>query len=318
MSFRNARGRLPIDLTILFATHNGEGVIARTLEGYCNIEPPPQNWKLVVVDNASTDLTSRIIDSFKGRLLLEHLYEPVPGKNRALNVGLSAVEGSNLILTDDDAIPSPNFLKAWTKAFESKPEIELFGGSIKPLFETAPPKWLIENRFYYDMLFSARNLPEGPIEAAAIYGPNMAVRTSVFKRGFRFNENIGPNGSDPDYPMGSETEFCRRLEQNGIAAWNATQPLVYHIIRAHQVNEAYWAKRAYRHGRGVARQKWEIGKVSKSRLPRPYLIRILSRLRNRLRMLSPLPASRFKGLFGYHSSRGFDDECVKIQIDCAR
>ena len=111
--------------------------------------------------------------------------------------------------------PAPSFLRAWANVFDNNPEYELFGGTIEPFFETPPPKWLVKNQFYYDMLFVSRNLPEGPIDAAAIYGPNMAVRTSVFNRGFRFNENIGPNGSDPDYPMGSETEFCRRLEQNG-------------------------------------------------------------------------------------------------------
>ena len=307
-----------IDLTVLFASHNGERVVGRTLEGYCNVEPPPRKWKLVVVDNGSTDSTGKIIDSFKTRLPLEHLYEPIPGKNRALNVGLSAVEGSILIVTDDDAIPDRNFLKAWTKAFDSKPDIGLFGGSIKPLFEAAPPKWLAENEFFYDMLFSARNLPEGPIDAASIYGPNMAVRTSVFDRGFRFNENIGPNGSDPDYPMGSETEFCRKLEQHGILSWNAKEPSVHHIIRAHQVDEGYWVKRAYRHGRGVARQKWEAGNTSIDHLPRPYLIRMLSRVRNQLRMLSPSSGIRFKGLFGYYSSQGFADECAKIQTNNPR
>lgn len=307
-----------IELTILFATRNGEGVVARTLEGYCRIETPKQNWKLVVVDNGSTDSTPGIIKAFKGRLPLEHLYEPIAGKNRALNVGLAAIEGSVVILTDDDAIPSSDFLRAWANVFHSKPEYELFGGSIRPLFETPPPKWLVKDRSRFDILFATRNLPEGPINAAEIYGPNMAVRTSVFNRGFRFNENIGPNGSDPDYPMGGETEFCRRLELSGVSSWNANEPLVFHIIRAHQLDATYWAKRAYRHGRGVAREKWEIGQVSINRMSRPYLIRLLSRLRNRVRMLSPLPAQRLKGMFGYHSSLGFEDENTKIRATNAR
>ena len=305
------------DLTILFATHNGERVVGRTLEGYCNLEPCNRRWKLVIVENGSTDSTSKIIDAFRTRLPLQLLRVPAPGKNRALNVGLSEVEGRYLILTDDDAIPSPGLLREWAKVFERKPEIELFGGSIKPLFEAPPPKWLAKNEFFYDMLFSARDLPEGSIDAASIYGPNMAVRTSVFERGFRFNENIGPNGSDPDYPMGSETELCRKLEKSGVLSWNAKEPLVYHIIRAHQVTETFWVKRAYRHGRGVARQKWEIGNKSIDSLPRPYFIRILSRLRNQLRMLSPSPCTRFKGLFGLHSAQGFADECAKIRASHA-
>ena len=85
----------------------------------------------------------------------------------------------------------------------------------------------------------------------------MAVRSSVFENGFRFNENIGPNGSDPDYPMGSETEFCCRVAQSGVKAWFAKEPRVQHIVRSNQLTSSYWAKRAYRHGRGVARRMWE-------------------------------------------------------------
>ena len=307
-----------IDLTVLFATRNGERVVARTLEGYCRIETPPLNWKLVVVDNGSVDLTVSLVESFKGRLPLELLHQPNAGKNRALNLGLSAIEGSAAILTDDDAIPRPDFLKAWEQCLNSKWEFELFGGSIRPLFETPPPSWLKEDQFYFDMLFVARNLPEGPIEPAGIFGPNMAVRTSVFKRGFRFNENIGPNGSDPNYPMGSETEFCCRLAQSGAACWFTKEPLVYHIIHAHQINMTYWVKRAYRHGRGFAQQKWENGQLNISQVCRPYPIRLLSRLRRRLRTLSPMPARRFKSICDYHWSRGFDDECAKIMVSVAR
>ncbi len=293
-------------------------MVARTLEGYCHIETPTQNWKLVVVDNGSVDSTARLVESFKGRLPLELLHQPIAGKNRALNLGLSAIEGSVVILTDDDAIPSPHFIKAWAKCLNSKPEFELFGGSIEPLFETPPPNWLENDQFYFDMLFVARNLPEGPIEPAGIFGPNMAVRTSVFKRGFRFNENIGPNGSDANYPMGSETEFCCRLAQNGAACWFAKEPLVYHIIHAHQISMTYWVKRAYRHGRGFAQQKWENGQLDLSPVSRPYPIQLLSRLRRRLRTFSPMPARRFKSTCDYHWSRGFDDECIRITASIAR
>jgi glycosyltransferase involved in cell wall biosynthesis len=308
-----------IETTVLLASHNGEAVLARTLEGYCSVNPEANSWKLVIVDNGSTDSTPHIIEAFKARLPLERVHEPVAGKNRALNAGLARVEGSVVILTDDDAIPHPDFLKAWSKVFRAKPEYELFGGSIEPIFDTPPPEWLVKDVSCFDILFATRNAPEGPIDAAAIYGPNMAVRTSVFNRGFRFNENIGPNGMNPDYPMGSETEFCRRLESSGISAWNASEPLVQHIIRAHQVNEAYWIKRAYRHGRGVARQRWEAASHAiPDRVARPYVIRQLARLRNQLRMLSPSPAQRLSGKFGYHSSRGMEDEIAHILANGGR
>ena len=87
-----------------------------------------------------------------------------------------------VVLTDDDAIPSPGFLKAWVKYLDSMPEFELLGGSIEPLFETPAPAWLVNDQFYFDMLFVARNIPEGQIEPESIFGPNMAVQTGFQTR----------------------------------------------------------------------------------------------------------------------------------------
>ncbi len=83
-----------IPLTVLFATRNGGGVLPRTLEAYRRVESPSHAWKMVIVDNGSTDSTSAIIASFKNQLPIEMLHEPVAGKNRALNRGLTAVEGT--------------------------------------------------------------------------------------------------------------------------------------------------------------------------------------------------------------------------------
>lgn len=181
-----------IQLTVLLATRNGAHVLPRTLEGYRRGTPPSFGWKLVVVDNGSTDATSDILKSFEAHLPLQALQQPIPGKNRSLNAGIHLAEGSLLVLTDDDAIPHSSFLMAWGTVLEIHADYELFGGSIEPLFEVPPPKWLMESRLYFAMMFAERALPDGPVAPGAIYGPNMAVRMSVVKAGFRFDERPGP------------------------------------------------------------------------------------------------------------------------------
>jgi hypothetical protein len=160
------------------------------------------------------------------------------------------------------------------------------------------------------MLFAVRDLPEGPITPNEIYGPNMAVRSSVFASGFRFNENIGPNGSDPNYPMGSETEFCYRVFRDSGKAWFANEPRVQHIARSSQLARSYWAKRSYRHGRGIAMLMRERGEA-KPVISRSRIIDELSWLRYWLKMFSPLPLQRFNGVCDYHWTRGFRDEWAK-------
>jgi glucosyl-dolichyl phosphate glucuronosyltransferase len=297
-----------IQLTVLMATRNGEHVLPRTLESYRRIVAPAVGWKIVIVDNGSTDSTPKIIESFKKDLPLEILQQPISGKNRALNSGIAAVEGHLVVLTDDDAIPDPSFLQAWAKFLESRGDYELFGGLIEPLFETAPEKWLIETRMHFALMFSERNLPEGPTDADGIYGPNMAVRMSIFDSGFRFDEILGPNALDPDYPMGGETEFCRRVAESGAGCWFAREPLVEHIVRAERLTESAWAQRAYRCGLGRAYQMWKRGQIVAP--PSPSLIQ-------RLAMLSPVAEHRFKSLPVYHLARGFRDECKRREAKTA-
>ena len=172
-----------VAITVLFSTRNREGILSRVLEAYCGVEEPPHGWKLVVVDNGSEDLTPDLLASFKKRLPLEILQQGITGQNSARNFGLSALEGPLAIFTDDDAIPASWFLTAWSKYLNTCQDYEIFGGPVDPLFEVPPPKWILKNKAQIDMLFAVRDLPEGPIAADAIFGPNMAVRSSVFKSG---------------------------------------------------------------------------------------------------------------------------------------
>ena len=297
-----------VALTVLFATRNGELALPRTLEAYCRVEAPPQPWKIVIVDNGSEDSTPAILASFKKRLPIETLRQPIAGKNRALNCGLRALEGRLAIITDDDAIPDSSFLSAWSTYLNNGLDYELFGGSIDPIFEVPPPKWIFRNKDQFDMLFAVRNLPEGPIAPDEIFGPNMAVRSSVFASGFRFNEDFGPNGSDPHYPMGSETEFCCRVAQSGGKAWFAKEPRVQHMVRGNHLTRSYWAKRAYRHGRGAARRTWEFGLAVPPNISRPFILDQLACLRHRLQMFSPFPLQRLNSVRAYHWRLGFRDE----------
>jgi glucosyl-dolichyl phosphate glucuronosyltransferase len=291
-----------VEITVLMASRNGEHVLPRTLGGYRETAVPSVGWKIVIVDNGSTDSTSKIIDSYKRHLPIEVLQQSLPGKNRALNTGLAAVEGRLVVVTDDDAIPHPSLLTAWEKVLDTKQDYGLFGGSIEPLFELPPPKWLVESKLHFALMFSQRDLPEGPINAGDIYGPNMAIRASIFDRGFRFDENIGPNACDSDYPMGGESEFCHRVASSRVKCWFASEARVSHLVRPAQLTRPAWAKRAYRCGRGRAHQMWQRGEIFAA--PTPSWIDWLA-------TLSPITKHRMRSMCARHLARGFRDECAR-------
>lgn len=303
-----------VDLSIVIATHNGQGVLGRVLEGYEKIQNGDDNWKLIIVDNASTDDTAKIIHEFSNRLPIKYIFVPDPGKNGALNAGLREIEGSIIILSDDDAIPQPGFLNAWRDAFERLPQFDIFGGAIHLEFDAPAPGWLLRRELKFEELYAIRkNVIEGPIHPLKIYGPNMAVRRKVFDEGLTFNSSIGPNSADAKYAMGSENDFCTRAAEKGYTTGFTPQPLVFHIVRPHQMTREYWANRAYKLGRGAAKQQWDSGKlVLKDRPPLVELAAQLVRLTRRsiqyLTTFVPGNYLNFMARWEFGFGCGFSDE----------
>ena len=248
-----------VEMTVAFATRNGAHVLRRTLDGYQALGDQNFGWKLIVVDNGSTDATREILASYEDKLPLAVLEQHAPGKNKALNTALGALEGDFVIFTDDDAIPQRGFLGYWRETLEEKGDYDIFGGTILPLFEATVPEWMLKSEAKFSELFAVRKLETGPVAAADIFGPNMAVRRRVLDRGLRFRDSFGPNSQDKYYPMGSETEFCVRASKAGYKTWFSSRPTVLHIIREHQLKPEFWAARAYRLGRGTAQLHWELG-----------------------------------------------------------
>jgi L-malate glycosyltransferase len=246
-------------LTVLFATKDRASILREVLQAYCNLQPPASGWKLVVVDNGSVDSTEQVITSFSHRLPLLRVFEREAGKNRALNAALGLVEGELTVLTDDDAFPRGDWLIELHKAARAQPECSIFGGAIMPRWETPPPRWVqwIDPRPVFTLTDPA--LKEGPLSPGLVFGPNMAIRTDIFRAGLHFDTAIGPKGTN--YPMGSETELVQRLGLAGHKAWYVSHAVVEHFIRKEQLQKAWVLERAIRYGRGKYRLLYAAGKI---------------------------------------------------------
>jgi glycosyltransferase involved in cell wall biosynthesis len=238
-------------LTVLLATRNRAQILREVLDSYCHLHAPASGWKLVVVDNGSTDSTPEVLAEFAGRLPLQSVCESKSGKNVALNTGLGLVEGDLVVLTDDDAFPVPDWLVRLRETADQQPSYSMFGGVVVPRWEAPPPPWIrwVEAGPAYTVTDSS--LREGPIEPHHVFGPNMALRSSIFQTGARFDTEIGPSGST--YAMGSETELVLRLASQGHKAWHVKGAVVEHYIRKEQLQPVWIRQRAIRFGRGQYR-----------------------------------------------------------------
>jgi glucosyl-dolichyl phosphate glucuronosyltransferase len=239
--------------TIIFSSYNGARTLPRMLESLCALRSDGLCYKIVAVDNASTDDTSRILSSYRDRLPLTCLFEPKRGKNGALNRALAEIEGDLVLMTDDDVVVNPDWMLQIKAVFDAYPDIDVVGGRIEPLWPAPPAPWILDAvPLIVAYAATPDDYEDGPCGPQRVWGPNMSFRARLFREGLRFNERIGPDGTK-SYAMGAEVEFCRRLQAEGHEMWHCRKAVVKHIIRDFQLTRSWLRGRAYRHGRGETR-----------------------------------------------------------------
>jgi len=236
-------------ISVLVACHNGASTIGRTLEALSQLQEPRGGWRLIAVDNGSTDTTASILAQYRARLPLTCLFEPTLGKNHALNRGLQHLEGDLAVFTDDDVIPDPDWLVRIKACADAHPEYDVIGGAILPVWPRQPPEWILES-VPLGQVFGASNPSQtaGEISPHLVWGANMTVRMRVFRDGFQFDTRFGPNGTTR-YVTGSETQFALRVAEAGYRFWFCPAIRVGHIIREEQFELRSILQRAFRSGR---------------------------------------------------------------------
>jgi glycosyltransferase involved in cell wall biosynthesis len=239
-------------VTVLLATYNGAETLPKALNAYCQLQAPSAGWKLVVVDNGSTDGSKELVYSFMDRLPLTYTFESSRGKNAALNTGLAKVEGDLVAFTDDDTLPRPDWLIEMRRAADAHSSFTMFAGTVLPRWEVHPASWILDwVQLGPVFTLTDPSWVEGPIAPDSVYGTNMAIRAQIFAAGHRFDVGIGPRSRS--YAMGSETELTLRLAKAGFKSWHCKQAIVEHIIRKFQIDRAWILGRAIRYGRGKYR-----------------------------------------------------------------
>ena len=185
----------PVAVSVVFATRNRAASLTQVLERFTMLIPPANGWKLIVIDNGSTDGTLALLRAYSDRLPLVALSEPRAGKNRALNAALPHFEGALVVLTDDDVLPERDWLLRLEQSAQDHPEASLFGGTVLPHWSTPRPPWLTETAVPFSVLYAQQKRAGGACSCDAIFGPNMAVRASVFAAGHKCSEPVGPEES---------------------------------------------------------------------------------------------------------------------------
>jgi len=203
-------------LTVAICTRNRARLLERTLASLAELDVPRDvEYRLIVVDNGSTDDTPRRCEQFADRLPLRHLVEDAPGLSHARNRALRVATGEYLVFTDDDVTVDPDWLASFVATARRWPEAAAFGGPIEPDFPFRPNADLMAAFPALATGFCGldHRQAEGPLTLEQpIWGANMAYTRRLID-GLWFDPALGRS---PTSQRGGEEEaFVRQIRSRG-------------------------------------------------------------------------------------------------------
>lgn len=103
----------PVSATVIVPAYNAEATLAQCLNALVS-QKTDVDFEIIVVNDASTDRTAEIAQSFAGVRVLEN---GKLGKSGTRNFGAQNARGGLLLFTDSDCVPSSDWVTEITKVF---------------------------------------------------------------------------------------------------------------------------------------------------------------------------------------------------------
>jgi GT2 family glycosyltransferase len=222
-------------ISVIVCTFNGSRTLAECLNSLRKLDYP--NYEVIVVNDGSTDATSRIANGYGFRVITTENR----GLSSARNSGLKAATGEIVAYIDDDAHADTHWLRYLASTFMTTNHVGVGGPNIAPPADGA-------------IATCVAHSPGNPVhillsdrEAEHIPGCNMAFRKVAL-------EAIG--GFDTQFRIaGDDVDVCWRLQQKGWTLGYSPGAMVWHHRRSSI--RAYW-KQQHNYGKAESflAKKW--------------------------------------------------------------
>lgn len=193
-------------ISVVIPAYNEEAYLGKTLQSV--IENVSDNViEIIVVNNASTDRTREVAQSFGGVTVVD---EQKKGLTKARQAGLNAAHGDILAYIDADTLVRKEWFEIINKEFKQNPKLVFLSGPYvyydTPAWQQWAVKWL-----YYNLL--ARVIYSFTRYMAS--GGNMVAKKSALLQAGGFDTNIEFYGEDTDIARRlsavGETKFARKF-----------------------------------------------------------------------------------------------------------
>lgn len=111
--------RRQIYLSLIIPAYNEEEIIKETLNRILNfLSEKKYSWEIIVVDDGSSDKTSELVKTYKGRGVKLALHKINRGKGAAIRTGVEKSKGKFIIFSDADLSVSIKNIDQFLKSLE--------------------------------------------------------------------------------------------------------------------------------------------------------------------------------------------------------
>jgi glycosyltransferase involved in cell wall biosynthesis len=229
-AFTSSAPRTPIseDLTVVVLTYNSASTIRLSLDSLINQEN--KNFKVLIVDDDSTDETLSIIDAYKinKKLNIDVIRNGAHSISRGRNIGIAAAKTDFMAFLDSDDYADSHWTEAILNTFRTHPEIALISGPLLPTAHEVTGRAIATNDATIRKLFGKGIM--------LFCTANSAINKKILKPKYFFDE---------DFIYAEDLEMASRIQRS--YKWLFVPEMQIHQTSREDFN--HYASQMYRYGR---------------------------------------------------------------------
>lgn len=232
---------------IVCCYNSSERLLATLFHISLQILSQDQKLEVLLVDNASTDLTAEVAkqvwNDLKSPFPLRIVTESQPGLSNARRAGVLHAKFDTIIFCDDDNWLSPDYVSLAIEIMSSCPNVGVAGGRHLPAFEgdLPAPAWFYTYGDGYAVGVQA--LHTGDISGRGyVWGAGMVLRAPLLRQ--MYMKGVEPLLSGrfgAKMLSGDDSEICKWYLIAGYQLWFDDRLSLSHFIPSNRLSKEYVA-----------------------------------------------------------------------------
>jgi glycosyltransferase involved in cell wall biosynthesis len=222
-------------VSAVVCTRGRPTLIARAVESLLNDDGAIE---VIVVDQSDDALTEEALRRSLSDSRLRYFRSARRGKGAALNEGMQQARGSTLVLTDDDCIVPPGWVRGMARVLESQPRAAVAFCRVVPVPHDRQAGYVPA----YEPTTARTLRSVSAVRDGLGLGAAMALRRDFVASMGGFDESFGPGGR---FPSADEWDLCLRALLTGHE--------VYETADLEVIHDGF---RNFQEGRTHARRDW--------------------------------------------------------------